>query len=1118
VSPRRRVRISPRRLSIFVGLLTLLGSMALLPAGAAGAATPAPVLTPGFNINTSTDTGLGQFSLTNFVFLPGTAGNVLATGKCGSIRLGTFNGNWTNSSWSWQAVTKNNLTSVYCNQGDRGLLGIAVDPTTFPTDKTVYLLFDYTNPSDGKQYGRLSKVTANSATSPTVLSNEQVILDGLPSYSASVPGSGDDSHTIGTVLVAPDHTLFVGVGDGSSYLQYDMSALNAQKLDNPRGKIFHINADGSGVSTNKHYSSSDKTSWASRTFAYGLRNPFRFTLRPGTSTLYIGDVGWNTWEEVDIAKLGAENNFGWPCFEGPFHTGGSYDTWCGQQGLPSTSVTTPAWYWDHGNNPGQPDAVTGSGDASVGGVYYTGGNYGPYNGAYFFGDYAWGRMWTMRTDGNDNVTAKPADHNDDFAENILGGSPPVGPVIFQQGPNGDIFIGVIGDSKIYDLRYTGANSNNPPSPALSVTPGGGPPSTVFTFSAAGSYDPDSNDHIATFHWNFGDGHTVDTPGTQTTVQHVYGGSPNVWTASLTATDSHGATSPAVTVPVNTEHSPPTITLTPNRPGHKYAVGETVSVTAVAKDDQGATLSGASIQWHELVHHCPAGVGVGGCHIHPGAEPTGTVATAVVPDHGDDMYLEFRATATDSHGLSTTASFNLPVDEHALNVNANVASVPMQVNAYQARTPVRSKAVTHSFNRVTAPTSWNGYVFVGWSNGSSNPTQSFAMASTDVTLSAVYAPVGTGAFTAVTPYRLFDTRPGAHNPPGHTGPLGAGQQLSVAMRGQAHEPSGATAALLNITVINPRAAGFLRAYPCGSSPTTSTVNFDTNGLVSNLALVRMPADGRICFWSMVPTDVVVDVSGWFAPATGSPAGSGYTGVTPARVLDTRSAALAPAGIVEPLVAGRELHVTLAGRQGMPANATAALLNVTVTNPRAAGYLRVYPCGAEQAVSNVNYQAGETVANLAAVKLSSGDVCFRSYAATDLVVDLAGWYAPGAKARLSAPAPTRLLDTRTPLLAPNGSVRPLAANQQLALQVTGSHGVPVGASSIALNVTVTNVAAAGYLRVYPCGTSPNVSNVNYRVGQTAAANLVVVKLPSSGQVCMSSFARVDLVVDLAGWYVG
>jgi hypothetical protein len=221
-----------------------------------------------------------------------------------------------------------------------------------------------------------------------------------------------------------------------------------------------------------------------------------------------------------------------------------------------------------------------------------------------------------------------------------------------------------------------------------------------------------------------------------------------------------------------------------------------------------------------------------------------------------------------------------------------------------------------------------------------------------------------------------------------------------------------------------------------------------------------------------------------------------------VLDTR-----PTG---PLAASQELRLHLSD---LPADATAAVLNLTVTDPAAAGYVRAYPCGDEQEVSNVNYVAGQTVANLAAVKVAAGgDVCFRSYAPTQLVVDLAGWYGPGATAGFVPADPQRLFDTRsTPGFAP------LAAGQELAVPMTGGT-VPAGATAVVVNVTATNTAAAGYIAVYPCGTSPLVSNVNYRAGQVAAANLAVVKLPADGRLCFTTFAPADLVVDLAGWYVG
>ncbi len=353
-----------------------------------------------------------------------------------------------------------------------------------------------------------------------------------------------------------------------------------------------------------------------------------------------------------------------------------------------------------------------------------------------------------------------------------------------------------------------------------------------------------------------------------------------------------------------------------------------------------------------------------------------------------------------------------------------------------------------------------------------------------------------------PYRLLDTRDAARSPTGVAQPLVPGQTLVADLSNQPDAPASATAVLLNVTSTDPAAAGYVRAFPCGAEPETSTVNFEPGQTAANLAVVRLAADRRVCFTSYVPTNLVVDVSGWYALGDG---GSGYTTVEPERVLDTRQTGA--------LGAGQELRLSLGGRSGFPPDATAAVLNLTATNTSDAGYVRAYPCGEEQDVSNVNYGAGQTVANLVTVKVApGGDVCLRTWAAADLVVDLAGWYSPSGTGAFVAPSQVRLLDTRsTP-----GFAR-LGAGQELAVTIGGG-AVPAGASAAALNVTAVAPDVDGYVAVYPCGTDPLVSNVNYRAGQVAAANLAVVKLPADGRVCFRSFSPTDLVIDLAGWYVG
>jgi glucose/arabinose dehydrogenase len=343
---------------------------------ALGASPAAALSYPAGFSQVQISTGLAGLDLTNFVFLPGTNGPMLATGKCGSIRRVDQQG--ANSAVSWTPRDR-----VNCDH-DRGLLGFDLAPD-FTMSGRVWTLYNYLG-SDGKHYGRLSRWTVNSVTLPTSLSGEVVVLDGLPSFSATVPEPpGDDSHTIGTVLAAPDGTLYIGNGDSSSYAQVDSSALNAQDITSPRGKVFHINADGSGVSTNPFFQASNPNSWQSRVFAYGFRNPFRFALKPGTSTLYVGDVGWNDFEEVDVARGGED--FGWPCWEGQLSFRNAYSSLSQCTALynsPPPSLKAPLFSWPH---------FSANGDASVGGAFYTASTYpADYQGAFFFGDYAGSRM------------------------------------------------------------------------------------------------------------------------------------------------------------------------------------------------------------------------------------------------------------------------------------------------------------------------------------------------------------------------------------------------------------------------------------------------------------------------------------------------------------------------------------------------------------------------------------------------------------------------------------------------------------------------------------------------------------------------------------------------------
>ena len=247
----------------------------------------------------------------------------------------------------------------------------------------------------------------------------------------------------------------------------------------------------------------------------------------------------------------------------------------------------------------------------------------------------------------------------------------------------------------------------------------------------------------------------------------------------------------------------------------------------------------------------------------------------------------------------------------------------------------------------------------------------------------------------------------------------------------------------------------------------------------------------------------------AAAPEAPPG-GFTAVTPARILDTRTGSGAPPGKIGP---GQVLELQVTGRGGVPATGVSAVaLNVTVTEPTEAGFVTAYPTGATRPVaSNLNFVAGQTVPNAVAVKVGSGGrvSIFNSAGTSHLVADVAGWHATerSVGSPFTPAAPVRKLDTRESQPVGPGGTRRLALTQ----------GLPPGTTAVALNVTVTEPSTGGYLTVHPAGESrPTVSNLNFVPGQTRA-NLVTVKISASGAVDIFNHSgTTHVVVDLLGYW--
>ncbi len=349
--------------------------------------------------------------------------------------------------------------------------------------------------------------------------------------------------------------------------------------------------------------------------------------------------------------------------------------------------------------------------------------------------------------------------------------------------------------------------------------------------------------------------------------------------------------------------------------------------------------------------------------------------------------------------------------------------------------------------------------------------------------------GTAAgFHTMEQTRLVDTRDSSVR-------LAPTTTLEVPVAGRAGIPTtGVVAAALNLTVTGAVAEGYVTVMPCGSRATTSTVNFRAGADVANLAVVGLSPVGSACVTSSAPAHVIVDVSGWY-----STDGSLFSPVVPFRLIDTRTA-----GSRTPVAAFSSFPLPVAGRGDVPASGvTAVALNVTSTEATAPGYLGVRSCTSPRpGTSNLNVGAQGTASNsvIAAVD-GQGRVCFASNTTAQLIVDIVGWFGPGAASGFAPLSPRRIIDTRT-----NAAVTP---TRTLELEFSGQSGV-------ALNVTSTEAAAAGFLTVWPCGTErPTSSSVNFQAG-TTIANAVTSAVGSNGKVCVYASQTTHVVVDQMGSY--
>ncbi len=577
---------------------------------------------------------------------------------------------------------------------DHGLNGVALDPD-FLNNGYIYLLYavkrhyalyagtpayDSTNADGFKTtIGRITRytLTKNSGFKTADKSSRKVLLG--ESISTGIPILVDN-HGVGSLVFGTDGTLLVTTGDaalaseppgddtknpwfleaiatGIITAEQNVNAYRSQLLSSLNGKMLRIDpATGDGLPSNHFYDPANPRSARSRTWAYGLRNPFRFDIQPGTGstnpavgnpgTIFVGDVGWSHREEINIITKGGQN-FGWPTYEGISYTNEAYSNpaykpanpilpiveWRGPlaQGLVNGEV--------YGVGSAQFKGNPFTGNASIGGIFYTMSKFPEsYRNLYFQGDYE-GWVKAFRMDEKNNPVEVI-----DFTDRV-------NPTCFALNPaDGSIYYISYLYPDVHEVRRIAfdPNANLRPVVVAEASPVFGTSPLTVNFTASNSKDPENG--ALSFFWDFGDGKS----STLANPTHIYvaeSTEPQIFTANLKVTDNVGK-SDTRQFKIYLNNTPPKIVSTSIDKVYSFDNSKdfTVSLSADVTDKEQTDLS---YQWLVVLHHDE--------HTHfvsSFRKREGTIVLGQVPCDSQTYFYRVSLIVTDPLGLSATYERNI----------------------------------------------------------------------------------------------------------------------------------------------------------------------------------------------------------------------------------------------------------------------------------------------------------------------------------------------------------------------------------------------------------------------------------------------------------------------------
>jgi glucose/arabinose dehydrogenase len=557
------------------------------------------------------------------------------------------------------------------SSGERGLIGIALDPQ-FSSNQFVYVY--YTLP-DGSR-NRISRFTGNG---DVVVAGSEVVLLNLDPLSSATNHNGGAMHF-------KNGLLYVAIGENAN-------GANAQNLDTYHGKLLRINPDGSVPAGNPFTSGSEQRR---RVWAYGLRNPYTFSIQPSTGRVFVNDVGQSTWEEINDATTGGQN-FGWPTAEGT---------------STNPSFSNPVYAYAHGSGDGKGCAITG-------GVFFnpSSTNYpSEFTGRYFFQDLC--NRWINMLD----LSTSPATRLP-FATGLGGDA-----LSIDVGLDGNLYYLERSTGALYKIIYTNNTAPSIVTQPTALTVSAGQPAS-FSVTATGTAP-------LNYQWQK---NNVNIAGANASTYNI----PSVQTGDagdyrvIVSNAAGSATSNNAHLTVTTFNAPPVAQIITPAEGTKYRGGDVISFSGSATDAEDGALPASVFTWLVHFHH--------DTHYHDGppvasGSKTGTFTIPTSGEVSANVWYRLLLIVKDSQGLQDTVYRDI----YPYTSVISLATVPTGLQVTLDGQPVTTPYSTTSVEGIIRPigpvspqTSGNAtFVFSQWLHGGS-AVQNLPTPTDDVTYTAVY---------------------------------------------------------------------------------------------------------------------------------------------------------------------------------------------------------------------------------------------------------------------------------------------------------------------------------------------------------------------------------------------